>query len=79
MDKCLLQDHLILIPLEQLHTSRDSIRKAREAFLIHSLVIIYRFVSTLVVKMGDTFLSADNDPRKTVRLSVAKNDLLGKP
>ena len=25
----------ILIPLEQLHTSRDSIRKAREAFLIH--------------------------------------------
>ena len=29
------EDHLILIPLEQLHTSRDSIRKAREAFLIH--------------------------------------------
>ena len=27
--------HMILIPLEQLHTSRDSIRKAREAFLIH--------------------------------------------
>ena len=26
---------LILIPLEQLHTSRDSIRKAREAFLMH--------------------------------------------
>ena len=30
------EDHLILIPLEQLHASRDSIRKAREAFLIHS-------------------------------------------
>ena len=29
------EDHMILIPLEQLHTSRDSIRKAREAFLIH--------------------------------------------
>ena len=29
------EHHLILIPLEQLHTSRDSIRKAREAFLIH--------------------------------------------
>ena len=29
------EDHLILIPLEQLRTSRDSIRKAREAFLIH--------------------------------------------
>ena len=29
------EDHLILIPLEQLHTSRDSIRKAREVFLIH--------------------------------------------
>ena len=29
------EDHLILIPLEQLHTSHDSIRKAREAFLIH--------------------------------------------
>ena len=27
--------HLILVPLEQLFTSRDSIRKAREAFLIH--------------------------------------------
>ena len=26
---------MILIPLEQLYTSRDSIRKAREAFLIH--------------------------------------------
>ena len=26
---------MILIPLEHLHTSRDSIRKAREAFLIH--------------------------------------------
>ena len=30
-----VEDHMILIPLEQLHTSRDSIRKAREAFLIH--------------------------------------------
>ena len=30
------EDHMILIPLEQLYTSRDSIRKAREAFLIHS-------------------------------------------
>ena len=29
------EDHMILIPLEQLYTSRDSIRKAREAFLIH--------------------------------------------
>ena len=29
------EDHMILIPLEQLHTSRDSIRKACEAFLIH--------------------------------------------
>ena len=29
------EDHLILIPLEQLHTSLDSIRKAREVFLIH--------------------------------------------
>ena len=29
------EDHMILIPLEHLHTSRDSIRKAREAFLIH--------------------------------------------
>ena len=29
------EDHMILILLEQLHTSRDSIRKAREAFLIH--------------------------------------------
>ena len=29
------ESHMILIPLEQLHTSRDSIRKAREAFLIH--------------------------------------------
>ena len=29
------EDHMILIPLEQPHTSRDSIRKAREAFLIH--------------------------------------------
>ena len=29
------EDHMILMPLEQLHTSRDSIRKAREAFLIH--------------------------------------------
>ena len=29
------EDHMILIPLERLHTSRDSIRKAREAFLIH--------------------------------------------
>ena len=29
------EDHLILIPLEQWNTSRDSIRKAREAFLIH--------------------------------------------
>ena len=29
------EDHMILIPLEKLHTSRDSIRKAREAFLIH--------------------------------------------
>ena len=30
-----VEDHMILTPLEQLHTSRDSIRKAREAFLIH--------------------------------------------
>ena len=30
-----VEDHMILIPLEHLHTSRDSIRKAREAFLIH--------------------------------------------
>ena len=29
------EDHLILIPLEQLHISPDSIRKDREAFLIH--------------------------------------------
>ena len=29
------EDHMILIPLEQPHTSRDSIRKAREAFFIH--------------------------------------------
>ena len=29
------EDHMIFIPLEQLHTSRDSIRKAREAFHIH--------------------------------------------
>ena len=29
------EDHMILIPLEHLHTNRDSIRKAREAFLIH--------------------------------------------
>ena len=28
------EDHVILILPEQLHTSRDSIRKAREAFLI---------------------------------------------
>ena len=26
---------MILIPLEQLYTSRDSIRKGREAFLMH--------------------------------------------
>ena len=29
-----ISDHMILIPLEQLYTKRDSIRKAREAFLI---------------------------------------------
>ena len=29
------EDRMILIPLEQLHSSRDSIRKAREAFLVH--------------------------------------------
>ena len=28
-------NHMLLIPLEKLHTKRDSIRKAREAFLIH--------------------------------------------
>ena len=28
-------DHMTLIPLEQLRTSRDSIRKVREEFLIH--------------------------------------------
>ena len=29
-----INDHMILIPLQQLYTKRDSIRKAREAFLI---------------------------------------------
>ena len=29
------ENHMILVPLERLYTSRDSIRKAREAFLIH--------------------------------------------
>ena len=28
-------NHMLLIPLEKLYTNRDSIRKAREAFLIH--------------------------------------------
>ena len=28
-------NHMLLIPLEKLHTKRDSIRKARKTFLIH--------------------------------------------
>ena len=28
-------NHMLLIPLEKLYTNRDSVRKAREAFLIH--------------------------------------------